>query len=111
MNCLTIGNGSNDIIEFIARSFLSDKDSAIYSEHAFAVYPLVVQAVGAEGLEIPAKEYGHDLEKMKRAVKENTKLVFIANPNNPTGSFLSPKKIKSFLDDLDRNIIVLIDQA
>lgn len=111
INCLTIGNGSNDIIEFIARSFLSDKDSAIYSEHAFAVYPLVVQAVGAEGVEVPATEYGHDLEEMKKAVKENTKLVFIANPNNPTGTFLSPKKIESFLDDLDKNIIVLLDQA
>ena len=111
INCLTIGNGSNDIIEFIARSFLSDKGSAIYSEHAFAVYPLVVQAVGAEGIEVPAIEYGHDLEEMLKAVKENTKLVFIANPNNPTGTFLSPKEIKSFLDNLDRNIIVLLDQA
>ena len=111
INCLTIGNGSNDIIEFIARSFLSDKDSAIYSEHAFAVYPLAVQAVGAEGIEVPAKEYSHDLEEMKKAVKENTKLVFIANPNNPTGSFLSPKEIESFLNGLDRNIIVLLDQA
>ena len=111
INCLTIGNGSNDIIEFIARSFLSDKDSAIYSEHAFAVYPLVVQAVGAKGIEVPAKQYGHDLEEMQKAVKENTKLIFIANPNNPTGSFLSPKEIESFLDDLDKNIIVLLDQA
>ena len=111
INCLTIGNGSNDIIEFIARSFLSDKDSAIYSEHAFAVYPLVVQAVGAEGIEVPAIEYGHDLGGILKAVKENTKLVFIANPNNPTGTFLSPKEIESFLDNLDRNIIVLLDQA
>ena len=108
---LTIGNGSNDIIEFIARSFLSNGDSAIYSEHAFAVYPLVVQAVGAEGIEVPAIEYGHDLEGMKKAVKENTKLVFLANPNNPTGTFLRPREIESFLGDLDKNIIVLLDQA
>ncbi len=111
INCITIGNGSNDIIEFVARSFLSDKDSAIYSEHAFAVYPLVVQAVGAEGIAVPAQEYSHDLKEMKKAVKENTKLVFIANPNNPTGSFLSPKEIESFLNELDSNIIVLLDQA
>ena len=108
---LTIGNGSNDIIEFIARSFLSNEDSAIYSEHAFAVYPLVVQAVGAEGIEVPARNFGHDLEAMKKAVKTNTKLIFIANPNNPTGTFLKPNEIKSFLDDLDENIIVLLDQA
>ena len=108
---LTIGNGSNDIIEFIARSFLSNQDSAIYSEHAFAVYPLVVQALGAEGIEVPARKFGHDLEAMKKAVKSNTKLIFIANPNNPTGTFLNPNEIRSFLDDLDENIIVLLDQA
>ena len=67
----------------------------------------MVQALGAEGIEVPARDYGHDLEAMKKAVQDNTKLVFIANPNNPTGSFLSPKEIESFLDDLDRNIIVL----
>ncbi len=69
-NQVTIGNGSNDIIEFIARSFLGPDDSAIYSEHAFAVYPLVVKAVGARGIEVPAKDFSHDLEAMLKAIEE-----------------------------------------
>jgi len=85
---VTIGNGSNDIIEFVARIFLSKEDSAIYSEHAFAVYPLVVKAVGAKGIEVPAKNFSHDLDQMLESIQDNTKLIFIANPNNPTGSFI-----------------------
>ena len=111
INCLTIGNGSNDIIEFIARSFLSDKDSAIYSEHAFAVYPLVVQAVGAEGIEVPAIEYGHDLEEMLKAVKKNTKLIFIANPNNPTGTYLPASKLMRLYKQIPSNVLLVIDSA
>ena len=111
LNCLTVGNGSNDIIEFITRTFLSVADSAVFSEHAFAVYPLAVQAVGAECIEVPAKEFGHDLEGMKNSIKDNTKLIFIANPNNPTGTFLNPEEIDTFLKEIDKNIIVLLDQA
>lgn len=108
---ITVGNGSNDIIEFAVRSFLSSKDSAVFSEHAFAVYPLAVQTAGAEGIEVPAVNWGHDLEAMLGAVKENTKLVFIANPNNPTGTFISRDKIISFLDAISSDVIVFLDQA
>ena len=108
---VTIGNGSNDIIEFIARTFLSTDDSAIYSEHAFAVYPLVVKAVGAEGIEVPAKNYSHDLQAILKAIKNNTKIIFIANPNNPTGSFIESTKLLDFLNKVPENIIVLLDQA
>ncbi len=110
-NQVTIGNGSNDIIEFIARSFLGTDDSAIYSEHAFAVYPLVVKAVGAEGIEVPAKNFSHDLDAMLDSIKSNTKIIFIANPNNPTGSFIGRAEILKFLDKVPENIIVLLDQA
>ena len=110
-NQVTIGNGSNDIIEFIARSFLGTDDSAIYSEHAFAVYPLVVKAVGAEGIEVPAKNFSHDLDAMLDSIKSNTKIIFIANPNNPTGSFIGRSEILKFLDKVPENIIVLLDQA
>ena len=110
-NQVTIGNGSNDIIEFIARSFLGTDDSAIYSEHAFAVYPLVVKAVGAEGIEVPAKNFSHDLDAMFDSIKSNTKIIFIANPNNPTGSFIGRSEILKFLDKVPENIIVLLDQA
>ena len=110
-NQVTIGNGSNDIIEFIARSFLGTDDSAIYSEHAFAVYPLVVKAVGAEGIEVPAKNFSHDLDAMLDSIKSNTKIIFIANPNNPTGSFIGRSEILKFLDKVPEDIIVLLDQA
>ena len=110
-NQVTIGNGSNDIIEFIARSFLATDDSAIYSEHAFAVYPLVVKAVGAEGIEVPAKNFSHDLDAMLDSIKSNTKIIFIANPNNPTGSFIGRAEILKFLDKVPEDIIVLLDQA
>jgi histidinol-phosphate aminotransferase len=110
-NQVTIGNGSNDIIEFIARTFLSTDDSAIYSEHAFAVYPLVVKAVGAEGIEVPSKNFSHDLEAILQSIKNNTKIIFIANPNNPTGSFIGRAELLEFLKKVPENIIVLLDQA
>ena len=108
---MTIGNGSNDIIEFIARSFLGPDDSAIYSEHAFAVYPLVVKAAGAKGIVVPAKDFSHDLEAMLGAIEKNTKLIFIANPNNPTGSFVELDELLVFLEKVPEDIIVLLDQA
>ena len=110
-NQVTVGNGSNDIIEFVARSFLGPNDSAVYSEHAFAVYPLVVRAVGAMGIEVPAKNFSHDLEAMLDSIEENTKLIFIANPNNPTGSFIEQSELLSFLEKVPEEIIVLLDQA
>ena len=110
-NQVTIGNGSNDIIEFVARIFLSRNDSAIYSEHAFAVYPLVVKAVGAKGIEVPAKNFSHDLDLMLESIEESTKLIFIANPNNPTGSFIEYDELIKFLKKVPEHIIVLLDQA
>ena len=110
-NQVTVGNGSNDIIEFVARSFLGPNDSAVYSEHAFAVYPLVVRAVGAMGIEVPAKNFSHDLEAMLDSIEENTKLIFIANPNNPTGSFIKQSELLNFLEKVPEEIIVLLDQA
>jgi len=108
---ITIGNGSNDIIEFVVRSFLSSKDSAVFSEHAFAVYPLAVQTVGAQGIEVPAKDWGHNLSAMNKAIQKNTKLIFIANPNNPTGTFIARDEVISFLDSVSKDVIVLLDQA
>ena len=110
-NQVTIGNGSNDIIEFVARVFLSRNDSAIYSEHAFAVYPLVVKAVGAKGIEVPAKNFSHDLDLILESIEESTKLIFIANPNNPTGSFIEYDELIKFLEKVPKHIIVLLDQA
>ena len=111
INQITVGNGSNDIIECVVRSFLSSNDSAVFSKHAFAVYPLAVQISGAEGIEVQPKDWGHDLVKMQKAIKENTKLVFIANPNNPTGTFLKRDELISFLEKVSNDVIILLDQA
>ena len=111
MSLLTLGNGSNDIIEFVARCFLSPKDNAIYSKYAFAVYPLIVQALGAEGIEVEAKDWGHDLQSMLEAINKDTKIVFIANPNNPTGTFIKKNEMIRFLEKVPSQVIVLLDQA
>ncbi len=109
--CIVLGNGSNDVLELVARSFLRPGDEAIYSQHAFAVYPLVVQATGARGIETPAREFGHDLEAMRRSVTAKTRLVFIANPNNPTGTYVEAERVEAFISSLPREIVVVLDEA
>jgi histidinol-phosphate aminotransferase len=109
---VVLGNGSNDMLELAARAFLSIGDKAVYSDHAFAVYPLATQAVGATGVSVPAIDFGHDLKAMlQAAVKQQAKLVFIANPNNPTGTFLSAAALLDFLRALPANILVVLDEA
>jgi len=85
---ITLGNGSNEILELITRVFVTPSHEVIFSEHAFAVYPIVTQAVGAKAIITPAQALGHNLAAMEAAVTENTRLVFIANPNNPTGTWV-----------------------
>ena len=109
--CAVLGNGSNDVLELAARSFLTPADSVVYSQHAFLVYPLVVQAVGAQHIEVPARDFGSDLDAMARAVRADTKMVFLANPNNPTGTFHHWNAVHSFVDAIPRNVLVVIDEA
>ena len=109
---IVLGNGSNDLLELAARAFLAPGDVAIYSAHAFAVYALATQAVGARGITVPAKEFGHDLDGMlKAAVKHKAKMVFIANPNNPTGTYLTADALLSFMQALPANVLVILDEA
>ena len=108
---LTIGNGSNDIIEFVSRCFLSSSDSAVFSQYAFAIYPLVIQGLGAEGIVSPATNWSHDLDKMLSSIKSNTKIIFIANPNNPTGTFLPKEELLDFTSRVPENTLVFLDQA
>ena len=110
-NQIVFGNGSNDILELVARAFLHAGCEAIYSQHAFAVYPLVTQAVGATGVVIPAQNYAHDLDGFLKAITPKTKLIFIANPNNPTGTLISKKVLKAFLKQVPSNILVVLDEA
>lgn len=108
---ITLGNGSNDILELSAHAFVQPGQSVIYSQYSFAVYPLATQAVGGRSLVIAAKDFGHDLEAMIDAIEDDTRLIFIANPNNPTGTFILGHEIESFLKRVPPNVVVVLDEA
>lgn len=109
---ITLGNGSNDILELIARAYVCRaQDEVIFSQYAFVVYPLVTQALGATAVVTPANEFGHDLDAMLASITDNTKLIFIANPNNPTGTLLSDDAVYAFLSKVPSSVIVVLDQA
>ena len=108
---VTLGNGSNDVLDLIARAYLSAGDEAIFSQYAFAVYPISTQAVGATAVITPAKDYGHDLDAMAEAITDKTRVIFIANPNNPTGNWLSGAEIAHFLGRVPETVIVVLDEA
>jgi histidinol-phosphate aminotransferase len=109
--CIVLGNGSNDVLELVARAFLGPDRDAIYSQHAFAVHPLVVQATGARGIEVPARDFGHDVDAMRRAITPETRVVFIANPNNPTGTLVEPPALEAFIASLPGHVVVVLDEA
>jgi histidinol-phosphate aminotransferase len=109
---ITLGNGSNDILELIPRAYVCSKvDEVIFSQYAFVVYPLVTKAIGAKAIVTPANDFGHDLNAMYEAITDKTKVIFIANPNNPTGTLLSNEEIYNFLKKVSNEIIVVLDQA
>jgi len=114
---ITLGNGSNDVLDLVARVFLTPDFEAIFSQYAFAVYPISVQAVGAvarvaaahDGSRGPA--YGHDLAAMRALVSERTRVIFIANPNNPTGTWLGAAELEDFVASLPAHVLVVVDEA
>ena len=108
---IVLGNGSNDVLELVAHAFLGPGRAAVLSQHAFAVYPLATQARGARAIVVPAKNYGHDLEAMARAVDEETCVVWVANPNNPTGTLAAPAALEAFVRRIPERVIVVIDEA
>lgn len=108
---IVLGNGSNDVLELIARAFLQAGDTSVFSQYAFAVYPLAVQAVGATGIQVRAVDYGHDLVAMREAIRLDTKIVWIANPNNPTGTLARPGDLLEFLELCPKNVLVVLDEA
>lgn len=108
---LTLGNGSNDVLELVARTFVNAEHEVIFSQHAFVVYPLVTQAIGAKGIAVPAKDYGHDLDAMLAAITDKTRMIFVANPNNPTGTFLSTEALQSFISKVPENVLIILDEA
>lgn len=114
---VTLGNGSNDVLEMVARAFLTPERAAVFSAHAFAVYPIVTRAVGATAQVAPANAadhampYGHDLAALHALIDARTRIVFIANPNNPTGTWLTAAALEAFLSAVPGNIIVVVDEA
>jgi len=108
---IVLGNGSNDVLELVTHAFLRPGDHAVYSRHAFAVYPLAVKARGATGIEVPAKDYAHDLAAMRAAVTPQTRVLFVANPNNPTGTWIEPSLLKAFIASIPEDVIVVLDEA
>lgn len=108
---IVLGNGSNDVLEITARAFLRPGDSAVYSRHAFMVYPLAIQAIGAERIEVPTKGYDTDLAALAAAVRDDTRMVFVANPNNPTGTFSEWADIERFIERVPPNVLVVVDEA
>ena len=117
MESVTLGNGSNDVLELVARAFLSPDSAAVFSAHAFAVYPIVTQAIGARCNVAAAHNgsrgpnYGHDLDAMAASIDAQTRVVFIANPNNPTGTWLGDDELRSFVEQVSGDVIVVIDEA
>ena len=108
---IILGNGSNDILELAARTFMKAGDSAVYAQHAFAVYPLATQAVGAQGIEVAAKNFGNDLDAMLGAIRADTKMIFLANPNNPTGTFIPGFELRAFAQQVPPSVLVVLDEA
>jgi histidinol-phosphate aminotransferase len=108
---ITLGNGSNDILELAARSLVTAGQSVVYAEYSFAVYPLATQAVGARHIVVPAKNFGHDLDAMRSAITDDTRLVFVANPNNPTGSFIAGDQVRAFIASVPKSVVVVLDEA
>ena len=108
---ITLGNGSNDLLEMFARTFVSDQDSVVYSQHAFAVYALLTQAINAQAIEVPAKGFSHDLDAMAAAIQNNIKLISIANPNNPTGTWFEEAEFEAFMQKVPARVIVVLDEA
>jgi len=108
---ITLGNGSNDVLDLVARTFLQPGAESVFSEHAFAVYPISTQAVGATARVASAQDYGHDLEAMAALINERTRVVWIANPNNPTGTWLGAGPLHAFLLTLPKSCVAVVDEA
>ncbi len=108
---LILGNGSNEIIEFIGHTLLSPGAEVVVSQFCFLVYPIVTALFGAKLVTVPAKNFGHDLDAMLAAITPQTRVVFVANPNNPTGTMVSPEALRRFVLAVPANVLVVLDEA
>lgn len=108
---IVMGNGSNEIIELLCHCFLNPNAELIAAEHAFVVYKLMATLFGAKYVEVPDPNFIHDLDAMAAAVTDNTRLIFIANPNNPTGTIVDQQQIDSFMEKIPEHVVVVFDEA
>ncbi len=108
---ITLGNGSSDVLEFVVRVFVQPGDEVLFSEHAFAMYPIITQAASAQAVVAPARDWGHDLEAMYSLISERTRVIFIANPNNPTGTWLPGDELQAFIAAVPERVAVVVDEA
>lgn len=112
MDWITLGNGSNDILVLAAHAFLQPGAAAIYSQYSFVVYALATQEVGGRSIVVPATAgFGHDLDAMLAAITPDTHLIYLANPNNPTGTYLSGAELEAFLAAVPSRVVVVLDEA
>jgi histidinol-phosphate aminotransferase len=110
-NQVFIGNGSNEIIDLLARAFVNPDEEIVYPWPSFIVYPIVSQLVGVKAVEVPLKDYRVDLAAMRAAVNAKTKIVIVCNPNNPTATYVSQSEVERFLDGLSESVLVVFDEA
>jgi histidinol-phosphate aminotransferase len=108
---LILGNGSNEIIEFVGHAYLAPGVEVVVSQYSFAVYPLVTKLFGANLITVPAKRHGHDLPAMLQAITPQTRVVFVANPNNPTGTVVAREELVGFASQIPANVLLVIDEA
>lgn len=108
---ITLGNGSSEPLEFVVRCLVNPGDEVLFSEHSFALYPILTQAVGGKGIAAPAKNWGYDLDALKSRITERTRIIFIANPNNPTGTWLGGGELEDFIRQVPPSILVVVDEA
>ncbi len=108
---LILGNGSNEIIEFVGHALMQPDTDVVVSQYCFAVYPIVTKLFGANLITVPAKTYGHDLPAMLKAITPKTRVVFVANPNNPTGTVISKSELATFAKQIPANVLLVLDEA
>ena len=108
---LVLGNGSNEILQLVARAFLNPGDEVVVAQYAFAIFTTVAVSAGGRVVTVPARDWGADLPAMRAAVTDRTRLVFVANPNNPTGTWHRAAELRAFLESLPAQVVVVLDEA
>jgi len=108
---LVLGNGSNEIIEFTGHALLEPDTNVVVSQYCFAIYPIVARMFGADVISVPARNFGHDLPAMLRAITARTRIVFVANPNNPTGTLAAREELIQFVNEVPEDVLLVMDEA